>query len=103
MTLLLDLGSESGKLAGVDQELPSALGVVPGNRPEGIRGDVKVNQPQLVAVDPGEGLVERGVPIAKTLDLRSHKDDPALDRLEDFVTKRRLSVTTRGIVGWALL
>ena len=59
---------------------------------EGILGNLRADQPHLAVVDARVSIFEIRMPDPKALDLGTDRNQPALDRIENFIFVRRAAI-----------
>ena len=83
----------------MEQELPSACRLVDLRLAEPVGRDVKLHNPQLVALDHRVRFVQRGLFLAQALDLGSMEGDPAFELFQDLEPVGSLAIPANDVVG----
>lgn len=95
-SLLFDLRAELSYFPPVQQEFAAPKRLVTFRVSMAIGCDVTPDKPNLVVVDSGVRLVQRGGSIAETLDFRAEQAHAALDFLDELKAVPGLAVLANG-------
>jgi inosine/xanthosine triphosphatase len=89
---LLDLGGQPNELTMVKKEATVSVGIDVVDGAFFIRGNVNTLENCFFVVNGGVSFLERALPVAETLHLRSHKDEAGFHGLFDDVLVPRLAI-----------
>src|SRR6266566_2986379 len=90
--LFLHLADQRIELAPVHEQLAVAIGIVVGEVPLRVFGDVRADEPELAVADVSECALQRCLAVPERLHLRTGQHEPSLEPVEQVVVVPRTAI-----------